>query len=159
MIRIGNGLDIHGFVPDRQLILGGVVIPHPMGLAGHSDADALSHAICDSLLGALSLGDIGHHFPDSDDQWKDASGMLLLKETAQKIQAQKARIINVDTTVALQTPRLSLHVPQMTANIADALSVHSNQISIKATTTESLGFIGRKEGIAVFAVALLEVQD
>ncbi len=159
MIRAGNGFDAHALVAGRKLILGGVHIPHPLGLAGHSDADALSHAICDALLGAFALGDIGMHFPDDSDEWRDAGGMFLLSETAKKVRAAGGRIFNIDATVLLQTPKLSPHIPAMRQNIATAAGVSLSQIGVKATTTEKLGFVGREEGAAAFAVALGEVLD
>ena len=159
MIRAGNGFDAHALVAGRKLILGGVHIPHPLGLAGHSDADALSHAICDALLGAFALGDIGMHFPDDSDEWRDVGGMFLLSETAKKVRAAGGRILNIDATVLLQTPKLSPHIPAMRQNIATAAGVSLSQIGVKATTTEKLGFVGREEGAAAFAIALGEVLD
>ena len=156
MIRVGCGFDAHAFAAGRPLILGGVCIPHARGLAGHSDADVLSHALCDALLGAFALGDIGAHFPDDDEKWRGAGGMLLLAETAKKARAAGGRILNMDATVALQAPRLSPHIAAMRANLAAAAGVDISQIGVKATTTERLGFVGREEGAAAFAVVLAE---
>ncbi len=156
MIRVGCGFDVHAFAAGRELILGGVRIPHDRGLAGHSDADALSHAICDALLGAFALGDIGAHFPDTEEKWRDADSLLLLSETMKKVRAAGGRILNIDATVALQTPKLSPHISAMRRNVAAATGADLSQISVKATTTEKLGFVGREEGAAVFAVAMME---
>ena len=159
MIRMGCGLDVHAFADGRQLILGGVHIPHERGLVGHSDADAVAHAICDALLGALALGDIGEHFPDSDPAYHNADSMVLLAQTANKVRQEKGEIVNVDASIALQHPRLSPHVAAMRRNMAMAMQVDVRQVSVKATTTEQLGFVGRQEGIAVFAVALVRLAD
>ena len=153
--RVGNGADAHGLAADRLLILGGVTIPHPKGLAGHSDGDVLSHAIIDSLLGAAGAGDIGMHFPPGDPGLEGVSSLLLLERTAAVIAADGWCIVNVDATMLAQRPRLSPHVADMRNNIAAALSVEPPQISVKATTTDHLGFTGREEGIAATAVALL----
>ncbi|MGE5128830.1 MAG: 2-C-methyl-D-erythritol 2,4-cyclodiphosphate synthase [Sphingomonadaceae bacterium] len=155
-MRIGQGFDAHAFAEGRRLVLGGVAIPHARGLAGHSDADVLLHAICDALLGAAALGDIGRHFPDSDPQYKDADSRMLLRAVAAKLSARGLRIANVDATVVAQAPRLAPHVPQMVANIAADLGLASDRVNVKATTTERLGFAGREEGIAAMAVALVE---
>ncbi|MGI9297976.1 MAG: 2-C-methyl-D-erythritol 2,4-cyclodiphosphate synthase [Gammaproteobacteria bacterium] len=155
-MRVGCGFDVHAFAAGRELILGGVRIPHDRGLAGHSDADALSHAICDALLGAFALGDIGAHFPDTEEKWRDADSLLLLSETMKKVRAAGGRILNIDATVALQTPKLSPHISAMRRNVAAATGADLSQISVKATTTEKLGFVGREEGAAVFAVAMME---
>ncbi len=154
-VRIGQGVDFHGFVDDRPLILGGVRIPCDQGLAGHSDADALIHALCDALLGALALGDIGFHFPDSDARWKDIDSRVLLRETKRLVSERGWEVGNVDITVLAQKPRLAPHIPDMQRRLADDLAVTADRISIKATTTERLGAIGRQEGIAAWAVALL----
>ncbi len=153
--RVGNGADAHGLAEDRLLILGGVTIPHPRGLAGHSDGDVLSHAIIDALLGAAGAGDIGMHFPPGDPTLEGISSLLLLERTAAVIAADGWCIVNVDATMLAQRPRLSPHVADMRNNIAAALSVEPPQISVKATTTDHLGFTGREEGIAATAVALL----
>ena len=156
MIRIGCGFDVHAFCAGRQLILGGVNIPSEFGLLGHSDADVLSHAVCDAVLGALALGDIGEHFPNTDPRYKNADSLQLLSEAAAKARAAGGRLINVDATVALENPRLSPHAAAMRKNLAAALSADPSQISVKATTCEGLGFIGRQEGAAAFAVVLME---
>ena len=155
-MRVGQGFDAHAFVEGRRLVLGGVTIPHARGLAGHSDADVLLHAICDALLGAAALGDIGRHFPDSDAQYKDADSRMLLRAVAAKLAARGLRAANVDATVVAQAPRLAPHVPQMVANIAADLGLARDRVNVKATTTERLGFAGREEGIAALAVALVE---
>ena len=154
-MRIGTGFDVHALVADRLLILGGVTIPHPRGLAGHSDADVLLHAIADALLGALALGDIGVHFPDSDVRYKGADSRTLLRHVAGLIQNAGWEVGNVDATVIAQVPRLAPFVPAMRDNIAADLGVDRAQVSVKATTTERLGFAGREEGIAAEAVVLL----
>ncbi len=155
-MRIGQGFDAHAFVEGRRLVLGGVTIPHARGLAGHSDADVLLHAVCDALLGAAALGDIGRHFPDSDAQYKDADSRVLLRAVAAKLAARGLRAANVDATVVAQAPRLAPHVAQMVANIAADLGLARDRVNVKATTTERLGFAGREEGIAALAVALVE---
>ena len=155
-MRIGQGFDAHAFAAGRRLVLGGVTIPHARGLVGHSDADVLLHAICDALLGAAALGDIGRHFPDSDAQYKDADSRMLLRAVAAKLAAQGLRAANVDATVVAQAPRLAPHIPQMIANIAADLGLARDRVNVKATTTERLGFAGREEGIAAMAVALVE---
>jgi 2-C-methyl-D-erythritol 2,4-cyclodiphosphate synthase len=155
-MRIGQGYDVHALADGRKLVIGGVTIPHDKGLAGHSDADVLLHAICDALLGAAGLGDIGAHFPDGDPQYSDIDSRMLLREVARKIAARKLRVGNVDATVVAEAPKLAPHIPRMIGNIAADLGVAPARVSIKATTTEQLGFIGRGEGIAALAVALLE---
>jgi len=155
-MRIGQGFDAHALVPGRRLVLGGVAIPYERGLDGHSDADVLLHAICDALLGAAALGDIGRHFPDSNAAYKDVDSRLLLREVGRKVAASGYRVANLDATVIAQAPRLAPHVAQMVANIADDLGVERDRVNVKATTTEHLGFTGRREGIAAQAVALLE---
>ena len=154
--RIGLGYDVHPLVEGRKLILGGVQIPYEKGLLGHSDADALLHAICDALLGAASLGDIGTHFPDTDEAYKNISSELLLKYTGEKIRSAQFEIINIDSTITLQRPKVRLFIEQMRENIANALSISTDVVSVKATTTEHLGFVGREEGIAVLAISSLE---
>ncbi len=154
-IRIGNGFDVHALVAGRKLILGGVTIPHDRGLAGHSDADVLLHAIGDAILGALALGDLGAHFPDTDSRWKDADSRALLRHVATLMREGGWRIENLDTTVIAQAPKLAPHVPVMRANIAADLACDVAQVSVKATTTERLGFTGRGEGIAAIATILL----
>ena len=154
-MRIGNGFDVHALVAGRPLVLGGVAIPHERGLAGHSDADVLLHAVCDAILGALALGDIGMHFPDTDARWKDADSRALLRHVAALAAAQGWRIGNLDVTVIAETPKLAPHVPAMRANLAGDLACDVGAISVKATTTERLGFAGRGEGIAALATVLL----
>ncbi len=155
-MRIGQGYDAHALVPGRRLVLGGVDIPHERGLDGHSDADVLLHAICDALLGAAALGDIGRHFPDSSATYKDVDSRLLLREVGSKIGALGYRIANLDATVIAQAPRLAPHISQMVSNIEADLGIEHGRVNVKATTTEHLGFTGRREGIAAQAVALLE---
>ncbi len=154
-MRIGQGFDAHRLVPGRPLILGGVEIPFPLGLLGHSDADVLSHAIGDALLGAAGEGDLGRHFPDSDPAFKNISSLLLLKRIMTLVAARGLRPVNVDATVIAQRPRLAPHIPEMTANLAAALGLPLDAVNIKATTTEGMGFTGREEGIAASAVVLL----
>jgi 2-C-methyl-D-erythritol 2,4-cyclodiphosphate synthase len=143
----------------RKLIIGGVDIPHEKGLAGHSDADVLIHALCDALLGAAGLGDIGAHFPDSDARYKDIDSRKLLREVAQLLKRNKLRVVNVDATIIAQAPKMAPHIPAMRANLASDLGVAPDAVNIKAKTTEKLGFVGRGEGIAAEAVALLTAQD
>jgi len=153
MVHVGIGYDVHQLVPGRKLILGGVEIPHVKGLDGHSDADALMHAICDAVLGALGEADIGHFFPNTDPRWKGAPSKVFLAEAARQAKARQARIVNVDATLIAQQPKLFPHIAQMKANIAAALGIEVNRVGIKATTNELLGFVGREEGIAAMAVA------
>jgi len=154
-IRIGNGLDVHALVTGRNLVLGGVTIPFERGLKGHSDADALLHAICDAVLGALGEGDIGAHFPDTDPRYKDADSRILLRTIWQRAVAEGYSLGNVDATVVAEAPRLAPYIRQMTANIASDLGASIEQVNVKATTTEGLGFAGRGEGIAALATVLL----
>jgi 2-C-methyl-D-erythritol 2,4-cyclodiphosphate synthase len=158
-MRIGNGFDVHALVAGRRLVLGGVTIPHERGLDGHSDADVLLHAICDALLGALALGDIGAHFPDTDPRWKGADSRVLLRHVASLAAAAGYEVCNLDTTVIAQAPKLAPHVAAMVANVAADLGCAPAQVSIKATTTERLGFAGRGEGIAALATVLLATRD
>jgi len=153
-MRIGQGFDVHALVPGRKLVIGGVTIPHHLGLDGHSDADVLLHAICDALLGAAALGDIGRHFPDSDSRYEGADSRALLRAVRQML--KERRIVNVDATIIAQAPRMAPHIVAMTRNIAADLEVAADVINIKATTTESLGFTGRGEGIAAQAVVLID---
>ena len=155
-MRIGQGFDVHALVAGRKLVIGGVEIPHDKGLAGHSDADVLIHAICDALLGAAGLGDIGGHFPDSDARYKDIDSRKLLRDVAKKLDALELEVVNIDATILAQEPRMAPHVPRMIGNIAADLGVAPAAVNIKATTTEHLGFVGRVEGIAAQAVALIE---
>ena len=158
MYRIGNGYDVHRLVDGRKLILGGVDIPHNLGLDGHSDADAVVHALCDALLGACGAGDIGKHFPDTDDRWKGVSSLLLLKKVDDILQQRGYQVANADCTIVAQKPKLAPHIEAMKANLASALNIETHRINIKATTTEHLGFAGREEGIAAYAVALLQEE-
>ncbi len=155
-MRIGHGYDVHRLVPGRELILGGVNIPHSVGLLGHSDADVLLHAVMDALLGAAGLRDIGFHFPDTDMRYKDASSLALLGCVAQKIAEKGYRVGNVDVTLIAQEPKLKPYISQMQENIAAQLSVDTGRINVKATTEEGMGFTGSKEGMACHAVCLLE---
>jgi len=155
MIRIGHGFDVHQLVEGRKCIIGGVDIPHDKGLKGHSDADVLLHAICDALLGALALGDIGKHFPDSDPRFKGIDSRELLRHVAQLVQDKGYGVVNVDATVIAEAPRLAKHIAAMCANIAADLGVADDCVNVKATTSEKLGFTGRGEGIAAEAVCLV----
>ena len=153
--RVGQGYDLHALVPDRDLILGGVNIPHTHGLLGHSDADALLHAITDALLGAAALGDIGRHFPDTDERFKGADSRVLLRATTSLIQAAGYQVGNVDATIICQAPKMAPHIPEMVKNIASDLGVSASHVYVKAKTNEGLGHLGRQEGIAVHAIAML----
>ena len=153
-MRIGQGFDVHALVPGRKLVIGGVTIPYAKGLAGHSDADVLLHAICDALLGAAALGDIGQHFPDSDAQYAGADSRTLLR--AVRARVARYRIVNVDATIVAQAPRMAPHLAAMIGNIAADLEIDAAAVNVKATTTEGLGFSGRGEGIAAQAIVLLE---
>ena len=155
-MRIGQGFDVHPLVPGRKLVIGGVEIPHSKGLQGHSDADVLLHAICDALLGAAGLGDIGRHFPDSDSRYKGIDSRDLLRQVRSKLDALGLEVLNVDATIVAQEPRMAPHMPRMIANIAADLGLAAEAINLKATTTERLGAIGRGEGIAAQAVALID---
>jgi len=155
-MRIGQGFDVHALVVGRKLVIGGVTIPFGKGLDGHSDADVLLHAICDALLGAAGLGDIGRHYPDSDPAFKGADSRSLLRDVSAKLKAKGLKIINVDATILAQEPRMAPHVGRMIENIAADLGIEPAAVNIKATTTERLGFVGRAEGIAAQAVVLLE---
>ncbi len=154
-MRIGIGYDVHQLVTDRPLWLGGVLIPHRLGLLGHSDADVLLHAICDALLGAAALGDIGKHFPDKDPQYKDIDSKILLRHCGELLRREGHTIANIDSIVVAQQPKIAPHIPAMRQTIADTLGLDISQVSVKATTTEHLGFEGREEGISAHAVALL----
>ncbi|MDX1763840.1 MAG: 2-C-methyl-D-erythritol 2,4-cyclodiphosphate synthase [bacterium] len=155
-MRIGQGYDAHRFSANRDLILGGVVIPHEKGLLGHSDADVLTHAICDALLGAAGLGDLGTHFPDSDTRYQGISSLKLLAEVASKLGKADYAIVNIDATVVAEEPKLKEFIPAMEKNIAAAAGVHDREVSIKATTTEGMGFTGRREGIVALAATLIQ---
>lgn len=156
MIRIGHGYDVHRLTENRKLIIGGVDIPFEKGLLGHSDADVLLHAVSDALLGAAALGDIGAHFPDTDPKYKGANSLKLLECVAQLLQEKGYRVVNVDATVLAERPKMAPHIPQMRENIAKALGVEADFISVKATTEEGLGFTGEGLGIAAHAVCLIE---
>ena len=158
MYRIGNGYDVHRLIKGRKLILGGVDIPHGLGLDGHSDADVLCHALCDSLLGASGAGDLGKYFPDTDNKWKGVSSLVLLEKSGELVAERGFQISNIDTTIVAQQPKIAPHIESMTTNISETLKIDPTQINIKATTTERLGFTGREEGIAAYAVALLKTK-
>ena len=159
MNRVGLGYDVHQLKEGRLLILGGVEIPHKSGLDGHSDADVLMHAICDAILGALGQGDIGSFFPPSDPQWKDAPSEIFLKEAASQIKKQNGQLINVDAMLIAEAPKIAPHVSAMKNNIAAALGVKPRDIGIKATTNETMGFVGRGEGMAAHAVASIQLPE
>jgi len=159
MNRVGLGYDVHQLKDDRPLILGGVEIPHERGLDGHSDADVIMHAICDAILGALGEGDIGSFFPPSDPQWKDAPSKIFLEEAAKQIKKQNGRLINIDAMLIAEAPKISPYIPEMKNNIANALGVSTKDIGIKATTNETMGFVGRGEGMAAHAVASVELPQ
>jgi len=155
-LRVGIGFDVHPLVEGRKLILGGVEIPHAKGLLGHSDADVLIHAICDALLGAISEGDLGRHFPDTDPRYRDMSSMILLKKVMEKAKAKGFRIVNLDATITAQEPRLAEYIPRMIDRIGEALEIGPGRVNIKATSPEGLGFSGRGEGIIGQSVVLVE---
>jgi 2-C-methyl-D-erythritol 2,4-cyclodiphosphate synthase len=159
MVHVGIGYDVHPLAPGRKLILGGVDIPHRLGLDGHSDADVLMHAICDAVLGALGEGDIGQFFPNTDPRWKGAASKVFLQEAARQVTFRNGRIVNVDATIVAQEPKLMPHAAAMKLNIAEALGINQGKVGIKATTNEHLGFIGREEGIAAMAVASVDIPD
>ncbi|RFP58184.1 MAG: 2-C-methyl-D-erythritol 2,4-cyclodiphosphate synthase [Limnothrix sp. CACIAM 69d] len=155
-IRIGNGYDIHRLGPDRDLILGGIKIDHELGLEGHSDADVLTHAIMDAMLGALSLGDIGHYFPPTDPQWKGADSLKLLTQVNQLLRDRGWQVSNIDSVVVAERPKLKPHINAMRSRLAEVLGIEPDRVGVKATTNEKLGPTGREEGICAYAVALLE---
>jgi 2-C-methyl-D-erythritol 2,4-cyclodiphosphate synthase len=157
MIHVGIGYDVHAFAENRKLVLGGVEIPYERGLAGHSDADALMHAICDALLGALGEPDIGHFFPNSDPRWKNAPSRVFLEEAARQVTFRYGKIVNIDSMLIAQAPKVFPHIKEMKVRIGEALGLETRRIGIKATTNEGLGFIGRQEGIAAMAVASVEL--
>ena len=159
MIHVGIGYDVHQLVTGRKLVLGGVEIPHTRGLDGHSDADALMHAICDSVLGAIGEEDIGHFFPNTDPRWRNVPSRIFLEEAARQVAQRGGRIVNVDATVIAQAPKIYPHIAEMKKRIAAALGVSEKQIGVKATTNETMGFIGREEGIAAMAVASIDLKD
>ena len=156
MVHAGIGYDVHQLVPGRKLVLGGVDIPHDRGLEGHSDADVLMHAVCDAVLGAMGLGDIGHFFPNTDPRWKGVPSRVFLEEAARQVTAGAGRIVNVDISMIAQEPKLAPHIAAMKHNVAAALGVDPRKVGIKATTNEGLGFVGRGEGIAAMAVAAVD---
>ncbi|MBM3440136.1 MAG: 2-C-methyl-D-erythritol 2,4-cyclodiphosphate synthase [Bacteroidetes bacterium] len=155
-LRIGQGIDFHQLVTGRKLFIGGVELPHHKGALGHSDADVLLHAICDALLGAAALGDIGKHFPDTSEAFKNIDSKILLQQSYDKIKALGYRVVNIDSTICLQEPKIKAHVPKMQEIIASILELNIEDVSIKATTTEQMGFVGREEGLVAYAVALIE---
>jgi 2-C-methyl-D-erythritol 2,4-cyclodiphosphate synthase len=155
-MRVGSGYDVHPLVQGRPLVLGGIKIPYLFGLHGHSDADVLIHAICDALLGAVAEGDIGRHFPDTDPQYRDIKSTILLKKVLTKVREKGFHPINIDATIVAQKPKLSDIIPRMVKEIADVLEIDMERVNVKATTTEGLGLTGREEGIAAYAVALVE---
>ena len=155
-VRVGSGYDVHAFAPGRPLILGGVTIPHDMGLSGHSDADVVIHAVVDALLGAAALGDIGSYFPSSDERWKNQPSFVFLEYTHGLLQQHLWKISNIDATIVAERPKLAPHITAMRTHLAEHLHLALEQVSIKATTTDGLGFAGRREGIACYAVALIE---
>lgn len=158
-LRIGQGFDVHAFCEGRPLMIGGIKIEHTHGLAGHSDADVLIHAVVDAVLGALGDGDIGVHFPPSDARWKGAPSLQFLEHVKKLVQSRKAKILSIDSTLLCEVPKLSPHYAAMRETMAQALGISVNRLSVKATTTEKLGFLGRKEGIAAQAVCLLELDQ
>ena len=157
-MRIGTGYDVHRLVEGRKLVLGGVEIPYAKGLLGHSDADVLLHAICDALLGAAALGDIGQHFPDTASEYKNIDSLILLRQVGQLLEKQGFRVGNIDSTIVAERPKLAPYIPAMAANIACNLGIGLGKVSVKATTTEGLGFEGRGEGISAQAVALIKTN-
>jgi 2-C-methyl-D-erythritol 2,4-cyclodiphosphate synthase len=156
--RIGSGVDYHQLLAGRDLWIGGVKIPHTKGALGHSDADVLLHAICDAMLGALALGDIGFHFPDTDNSFKDIDSKILLKRSTELIEAKGYKVINIDSTLCLEAPKIKAYVPQMQQTIAEIVHVSISDVSVKATTTEKMGFIGREEGLKAYATVLLGLK-
>ena len=158
-MRIGQGFDVHALAAGRKLIVGGVAIPHDRGLAGHSDADVLLHAVCDALIGAAGLGDIGTHFPDTDPRYQDADSRTLLRAVARMLERKGWRVVNVDATIIAEAPRMAPHIPLMRENIAADLGIAPDQVNVKAKTSERLGSLGRGEGIAAQAVALITWTD
>jgi 2-C-methyl-D-erythritol 2,4-cyclodiphosphate synthase len=159
MIHVGIGYDVHQLVTGRKLILGGVEIPHHKGLDGHSDADALMHAVCDAVLGAIGEGDIGQFFPNTDPRWKDAPSRVFLEEAARQVKQRGGRIVNIDATLIAEQPKIMPHVPAMKERIGAALGLPPRKIGIKATTNETMGFVGREEGIPAMAVAAVDLPE
>ncbi len=159
MVHVGIGYDIHPLVPGRKLILGGVEIPHPTGLAGHSDADALMHAICDAILGALGEPDIGHFFKNTDPRWQNSPSKVFLQEAARQVLFHQGRLVNIDATLIAEEPKIAPHLHRMKVNIAEALNLNVRFVGVKATTNERLGALGRQEGIAAMAVASVDLPE
>jgi len=157
MVHVGIGYDVHAFAEGRKLILGGVEIPHTKGLEGHSDADVLMHAICDAVLGALGEVDIGHFFPNTDPRWQGAPSRIFLQEAARQVAIRQGKIVNVDSTIIAQAPKIFPHLHEMKIRVAEALGINLNRVGIKATTNEKMGFIGREEGIAAMAVTGIDL--
>ncbi len=158
-LRIGHGYDVHRLIEGRKLILGGVEIPHTLGLLGHSDADVLIHAIMDSIIGALGLGDIGKHFPDTSNEYKNISSILLLKNVKEMLDQKNASIVNIDATLILQKPKIAPYINYMKENIAAALGCRADNVNVKATTEEKLGFTGNEEGVSAHSVVLIEIKN
>jgi 2-C-methyl-D-erythritol 2,4-cyclodiphosphate synthase len=159
MVHVGIGYDVHALVTGRPLVLGGVTIPHSLGLDGHSDADALLHAITDAILGAVGEVDIGHLFPNDDPTWRNAPSRIFLVEAARRVQLRGGRIVNIDATLIAERPKIQPHIAVMKQNIADALGISPTRVGVKATTNETLGFVGRQEGIAAMAVASIDLPE
>ena len=159
MNRVGLGFDLHPLVEGRPLVLGGVTVPSPVGLDGHSDADVLAHAVGEALLGALALGDLGRHFPDSDPRWRGVSSLLLLEHVVQLVRSRGGTLVNVDATVIAQAPKLAAHLPAMAERLAEVLGIPGARVSVKAKSPEGLGLLGRREGIAAMAVVSLDVHE
>jgi len=157
--RVGFGFDLHPLIAGRPLVLGGVTVPSEAGLDGHSDADVLSHAVAEALLGALALGDLGRHFPDTDPRWRGISSLRLLGQVMELMRGREATLVNVDATVLAQAPRLASHLPEMAKRLADVLGLPVERVSVKAKSPEGLGLVGRREGIAAMAVVSLEVRE
>ena len=155
-LRIGQGFDVHAFAPGDRVMLGGVAIPHTHGVRAHSDGDVLLHALCDALLGAAALGDIGMHFPDTDPKWRGADSRAFVRHIASLLRERGYKVVNVDATVLADAPRLGKYRPQMCANIAEDLQIDASCVNVKATTSEGLGYIGRREGLACHAIAMIE---
>ena len=159
MVHVGIGYDAHKLVEGRKLVLGGVELPHPKGLEGHSDADVLMHAVCDAIFGALGEGDIGHFFPNTDPRWMNAPSKLFLQEAARQVGFHDGKIVNVDATIIAQQPKLAPHIHAMKLHLSQALGLNPRRVGIKATTNEQLGFVGREEGIAAMAVAAIDLPQ
>jgi 2-C-methyl-D-erythritol 2,4-cyclodiphosphate synthase len=159
MVHVGTGYDVHAFAEGRKMILGGVEIPHSKGLDGHSDADVLMHAICDAILGAIGEVDIGHFFPNTDPRWKDAPSKVFLEEAARQVTERKGRLVNIDSTIIAEAPKIYPHIAEMKKQIGEALGLPERRVGIKATTNERMGFIGREEGIAAIAVACVDLPE